>query len=92
MQEITVSTLKTCLAGSDDFCVLDVREPDEIATAHLSDKRILFISMKDVSARLADIPTYKPVYVLCRSGGRSGRITEFLNKSGLLNAVNVKVL
>ena len=82
--ETTVADLPTELG--DGAVLLDVREDDEWAAGHAP--QAVHIPLPDLAARLADIPDADTVYVVCRSGGRSARATEFLNANGW-NAVNV---
>ena len=60
--------------------LLDVREPDEWAAGHAPEA--LHIPMGELAGRLAELPADKDVYVVCRSGGRSARVTEYLNGNG----------
>jgi len=69
-----------------DAAVLDVREPDEWAAGHI--ETALHIPIGEVTGRLDDLPQAEPLYVICRSGGRSARVTEFLRAQGRA-AVNV---
>jgi sulfur-carrier protein adenylyltransferase/sulfurtransferase len=87
MKEISVSDLARRHAADEDFLLLDVREPDEIATASLPWATV--IAMGEVPERLAELPTDKPIYVLCRSGARSGRVTQFLEQNGYADVANV---
>jgi rhodanese-related sulfurtransferase len=87
VNEISVSDLKRKHDAGEDFLLLDVREPDEIATASIA--WATTIPMRDVPGRLAELPTDKPIAVMCHGGGRSGRITQFLNENGYPDAVNV---
>ncbi len=66
--------------------VLDVREPDEWAAGHI--ETAVHIPIGQVTGRLGDVPAGDPVYVICRGGGRSARVTEFLRAQGT-DAVNV---
>ncbi len=60
--------------------LLDCREPDEWAAGHIPDAQHL--PMRDIPARLAEIPTDVPVVVVCRVGGRSDQVASFLNDQG----------
>jgi rhodanese-related sulfurtransferase len=60
--------------------LLDVREPDEWAAGHAPEA--LHIPMGDLPERLEELPADKDVYVVCRSGGRSARVTEYLIGNG----------
>jgi rhodanese-related sulfurtransferase len=70
----------------EDAVVLDVREDDEWMRGHIDGAT--HISMGDVPARLDDLPEGDPLYVTCRSGGRSSRVAAWLNLNGF-DAVNV---
>ena len=87
MNEISVSDLAAHKKAGDDFLLLDVREPDEIATASIPWATV--IPMGEIPERVGELPADKPIYVLCRSGARSGRVTQFLNQNGYPDAHNV---
>jgi rhodanese-related sulfurtransferase len=70
----------------DGATLLDVREPDEWAAGHAPQAQ--HIPMGEIADRLGDLPAEESVYVICRSGGRSARVTAFLNANGW-DAVNV---
>lgn len=70
----------------DGSTLLDVREDDEWAAGHAPDA--LHIPMGEIADRLGDLPSDSDVYVVCRSGGRSARVTAFLNANGW-DATNV---
>jgi rhodanese-related sulfurtransferase len=74
---------------SEDLNLLDVREQDEWAAGHAPGA--VHIPLGELPARvgeLSDLADDKPLYVVCRSGGRSARATAWLNASGW-DAVNV---
>lgn len=63
-----------------DATLLDVREADEWAAGHAPDAH--HIPMSELTARLGELPAADPLYVICRSGGRSGRVVAFLGQQG----------
>jgi rhodanese-related sulfurtransferase len=75
------------LMGRDDVVVLDVREPSEYAEGHIPG--VTLIPMNTVPNRLSEIPKDKTVIVTCRSGNRSGQVTEFLRQQGYTNVHNM---
>jgi rhodanese-related sulfurtransferase len=87
MTEISVSELKRRRDAHEPLVLLDVREPDEIATASVDGATL--IPMGEIPARAGELPTDVPIFVLCHSGGRSARVTGYLNANGFPNAVNV---
>ncbi len=87
MNEISVADLASNHNAGKDFLLLDVREPDELAIASIP--WAVAIPMGQVPDRLAELPKDKPIAVLCRSGARSGRVTQFLNENGFPDVANV---
>jgi rhodanese-related sulfurtransferase len=66
--------------------VFDVREPDEYERAHLPGAILVPLAM--VPDRLSEFPTTGTVYIVCASGGRSRRASQFLRANGV-DAVNI---
>jgi rhodanese-related sulfurtransferase len=75
---VTVPELPTALP--EGVTLLDVREPEEWTAGHAPEA--VHIPMGDLAGRLADLPADNEVYVVCRSGGRSARVTAYLNANG----------
>lgn len=69
-----------------DAVLLDVREDGEWQAGHAPGA--IHVPMTALGERLDEIPQASPLYVICRSGARSARVTAYLNASGW-NAVNV---
>jgi rhodanese-related sulfurtransferase len=69
-----------------DAALLDVREIDEWDAGHAPGARHL--PMSELTARVAELPDDDPLYVVCRSGGRSARVVAYLAGQGY-PAVNV---
>jgi rhodanese-related sulfurtransferase len=69
-----------------DAVLIDVREDDEWQAGHAPDAAHL--PMSRFVERLGELPDADPLYVICRSGGRSGRVVAYLNQQGH-PAVNV---
>ncbi len=80
MQHITPSELQTRLATADPPALLDVRESWEQDIARLPGA--IEIPTNDVPSRLEELPKDREIVVICRSGGRSAKITEYLDRMG----------
>jgi rhodanese-related sulfurtransferase len=85
--EMSVQELKRKHDAGEDFMLLDVREPGEIATASVPFATT--IAMGLIPLRFAELPHDKAIVVMCHHGGRSERVTSFLNANGYENAVNL---
>ncbi len=77
---ITVNLLPT------DAVLLDVREPDEWAAGHV--EGATHVPMGEVPIRVGELPAAAPLYVICRSGKRSGEVVLWLAEQGI-DSVNV---
>lgn len=73
-----------------DALVLDVREDDEWAAGHVVDA--LHVPMSDFVSRFGEVTEAvaegRRAYVMCRVGGRSAQVTQYLVQQGI-DAVNV---
>ncbi|MFC7342459.1 rhodanese-like domain-containing protein [Saccharopolyspora griseoalba] len=67
--------------------LLDVREADEWRAGHAPEA--VHVPMSELVQRLDEIPEADHLYVICRSGGRSAKVTAYLNANGW-DAVNVE--
>lgn len=89
MQFGSVPTVDVDALTSEDF-LLDVRENDEWEAGHA--EGALHIPMSEFVARYGELieaaPADGKVYVLCRVGGRSAQVTQYLVQQGV-DAVNV---
>ncbi len=60
--------------------LLDVREAVEWETGHADAAR--WIPMGEIGTRHTELPSESAVVVMCRSGNRSGKVTEALVQAG----------
>lgn len=87
--EVSVDELEAAL--SEGARLIDVREAEEYVDGHVAGAVHVALGSvaENVAAfRPADAVGDGPVYVICRSGGRSMRACEFLAQHGV-DAVNV---
>ena len=76
--EVSIDQLKQ--ARQDGAVVVDVRNEDEYAAGHVSGA--LCLPLGDVPARRQELPTDQTVYLICQSGGRSGKAADLLGAAG----------
>ena len=87
MENITVKQMQDILTSTPDAQFIDVREVDEYAEVHAVGTTN--IPMSEFVERIGEIDTAEDVYVICRSGGRSLRVAEYLEHTGADNVINV---
>ena len=80
MKEITPVEVKELLESGKQLNLVDVRESDEVAEGMIPGA--IHIPLGDVEARIGELDKSKPYIIICRSGGRSGRATDFLVDAG----------
>lgn len=71
----------------DSATIVDVREDDEYATSHVPGS--LSIPMSCLVDCFDQLPTDTPLYIICASGNRSGKVAEYLAGRGL-DATNIE--
>ena len=76
--EVSIDQLKQ--AQQDGATVVDVRDDDEYATGHVSGAASL--PLPQIEARMQELPKDQTVYLLCQSGGRSGKAADLLGAAG----------
>jgi len=86
--EITVRDLAERVARGDDLVVLDVREPQEYAFARLPFTRL--IPLGDLPGRLSELDSARDLVVHCRTGVRSAKAVELLQRAGFRKVWNLK--
>lgn len=86
MSECTVLTLSEKLQ-TEDLNLVDVREYAEYAGGRVEGARLL--PLGDLEQRHTELDHTKPVYVMCRTGNRSGQAQKKLRDLGFTNVVNV---
>jgi rhodanese-related sulfurtransferase len=87
--DIDVRSVKQMQDSGQKFILLDCREPQEVATAKIAGS--MHIPMKQVPGRLAELEPHKSerIVVHCHHGGRSLRVTQFLQQQGFGQVQNM---
>jgi rhodanese-related sulfurtransferase len=78
--QIDPAGLKGKMDARESFCLLDVREPWEVALASIPGS--LAIPMHELPTRLKELDAAAPIIVMCKSGARSQRTAEYLAARG----------
>jgi rhodanese-related sulfurtransferase len=73
-------------AVPDDAWLLDVREPYEWQAGHV--EGAVHVPMGELLERLGEVPNDREVVVVCKVGGRSAQVVQYLNQAGW-SAVNL---
>lgn len=103
INEISVADLSSALKTSSEIVLIDVREPAEFAQQHISGavnypRGVLEMNIHnhpkvaatgcDPDNALQQLAQY-PIYLICRSGGRSALAAESLQRMGFNQVYSV---
>ena len=87
-REISAVELEEQLKQSKKINLIDVREKDEWEAGHIKEARL--IPLSEFQYRVSEVHEEEgEVIFICRSGGRSGKVCDFLASQGF-DVVNVK--
>jgi rhodanese-related sulfurtransferase len=90
MKSITASELKNLINSGKHVDLIDVRTPVEFRAMHVTVARNVPLDRLDPNTlRTAGGVSSDPLYVVCRSGGRSRQACEKLLAAGVTNVINV---
>lgn len=87
--EISVQDVAALQQSGSEFLLLDVRRPDEYATANIEGS--VLIPMQELGERLAEIEGKKSAHIVvhCHHGGRSLQVTQALRNRDFTNVQNM---
>jgi len=86
--EITAQELKAKMDRKDKFVLVDVREPHEYQIAKIPGGRL--IPLGEITQRAHELDTADDIVVHCRSGARSAKAIQALQKMGFKRLHNLK--
>lgn len=85
--EITASELESRLRQGEKLNLVDVRELDEWQSGHIAQAQ--HIPLSEFVDRMDELnKDDQPIIFICRSGGRSGKVCDYLAPQGV-QVVNV---
>ncbi|MFJ7981124.1 rhodanese-like domain-containing protein [Lysinibacillus xylanilyticus] len=80
MKEISTKEVQQALEQGRVINLVDVREVDEVESGHIPG--IIHIPLGLLEFRMHELNKNESYVMVCRSGGRSGSATQFLESQG----------
>ncbi|QPQ28976.1 rhodanese-like domain-containing protein [Lysinibacillus sp. JNUCC 51] len=80
MKEISTKEVQQALEQGQAINLVDVREVDEVESGHIPG--IIHIPLGLLEFRMHELNKNESYVMVCRSGGRSGSATQFLESQG----------
>lgn len=85
IQNVSVNDLAN---ATGDHFVIDVREQWEYDQGHVPG--VTLIPLGELESRVSELPSDKPIYVICQSGNRSVTASNILKQAGVADIRNVQ--
>lgn len=76
--------------GSEDYVIIDVRTPEEIAKGMIDGAQHIDFVGKDFKDQIKQLDRNENYIVYCRSGGRSTKACQFMQKQGFKKVANLE--
>lgn len=80
MKEILAKEVQEALAQGQTLKLIDVREVEEVQEGHIPG--VIHMPLGLLEFRMHELNINEPYIIVCRSGARSGRATQFLESQG----------
>jgi rhodanese-related sulfurtransferase len=80
MKQLTAKEVETMLTNGETLNIIDVREVDEVAAGKIPGA--VNIPLGLIEFRMHELDKSKEYVMVCRSGGRSGSASQFLEGQG----------
>lgn len=80
MKEIAAKEVQEALVQGETLKLIDVREVDEVQEGHIPG--VIHIPLGLLEFRMHELNKNETYIMVCRSGARSGRATQFLESQG----------
>ncbi|ANU22188.1 rhodanese-like domain-containing protein [Planococcus donghaensis] len=80
MKTMTTQEVQELLESNQSINLIDVRETDEVAAGKISGA--INIPLGTLESRMSELDKSQEYIMVCRSGGRSGQATSFLENQG----------
>ncbi|MDC0145387.1 rhodanese-like domain-containing protein [bacterium] len=88
IKEISVQSLNKKINNNEKISLIDVREDEELKISKISQS--IHIPMKTIPDNLNQISSDKTIIIMCKTGGRSAQVCEYLSNQGYSNVYNLK--
>jgi len=88
VKDVTPKEFVARRAAGEAITLLDVREDHELELASVPSE-VVHIPMGEISDRLKELDPNKETVVICRSGGRSAQVAQYLDRQGFKSVSNL---
>ena len=88
IKEISVQSLNKKINNNENILLIDVREAVELKISKIS--QAIHIPMNTIPNNLNQLSSKKTIIIMCKTGGRSAQVCEYLSNQGYSKIYNLK--
>ena len=89
IKEIDAAELKRMQQSKENFALIDVREPDEVAEGVIAGAKVLPRGQLELKIDTITTDKEQPIVCYCGGGGRSALAAQTLKKMGFKNVMSL---
>ena len=89
IKEIDAAELKRMQQSQENFALIDVREPDEVAEGVIAGAKVLPRGQLELKIDTITTDKEQPIVCYCGGGGRSALAAQSLKKMGYKNVMSL---
>jgi rhodanese-related sulfurtransferase len=89
VQIVSVAEFKEGLSNNE-VQLIDVRTPKEYNDGHIENARLIDFLSEYFKIKIQELDKEKPIYLYCRSGGRSGKASKVMEEFGFKEIVDLE--
>ena len=89
LQIVSVAEFKEGLSNNE-VQLIDVRTPKEYNDGHIENAKLIDFLTEDFKIKIQELDKEKPIYLYCRSGGRSGKASKVMEEFGFKEIVDLE--
>ncbi len=86
---ITAQEAKVNLEKDSNIQLIDVRTAEEFSTGHIAKAGNYCLTNDELKQKMTNLDKDKPVYVYCKSGGRSSKASRLLVENGFKHVYDI---
>ena len=87
---LNVADFKAKMASLEDYHLIDVRTPGEVAAGTIENSININFSTSNFETELEKMDKSKPLMLFCRSGNRSGKASQIARNLGFTEIYDLK--
>lgn len=87
---LDASSFKKAIESTEKKQIIDVRTPEEFNSGNIENAQNINIYASDFESKIESLDKNTPIFVYCKSGGRSANASQILQEKGFKKIIELK--